>query len=186
MTALEPRPVIVSAMAEARPDLLSQITGFLRKRAFQGTQITLGATEHDHVTRLTFATPDLQEAARLVRELRRVLYVLEVHDLSQKAVVSRDLLLVKVSAGPTDRASIAQVCEVFRARIVNVAQSSVIVEATGSDEKLDGLLSVLVPYGIEEMTRTGPVVLGRSDDAAGKDLASSSWRNRVMQASPPH
>jgi acetolactate synthase-1/3 small subunit len=121
-----------------------------------------------------------------VRELRRVLYVLEIQDLSQAAVVSRDLLLVKVLASPTDRASIAQVCEVFRARIVNVATGSVIVEATGSDEKLDGLLSVLVPYGIEEMARTGPVVLGRGDDAAGKALQTSSWRARLMQAAPLH
>ncbi len=183
---LTPRPVLVSAIAEARPDLLSQVTGFLRKRAFRDTRVTLGTTEHDHVTRLTFALASQGEAARLVRELRRVLYVLEVLDHSQGAVVARDLLLVKVSAGPTERAAIAQVCEVFRARIVNVAPGSVIVEATGNDEKLDGLLSVLVPYGIEEMTRTGPAVLGRSDEAVGKDLAESSWRARLMQATPPH
>ena len=150
--------------------------------------MSIGRTERDHVARLTFAVESSKEEAnRLVRELGRMLYVIEVDDLCDKPSVTRDLLLVKVAAQATDRAQVAQVCEVFRARIVDVAPESVIVEATGSSEKLDGLLAVLRPFGILEMSRNGPVALGRADETLGEDMPTSSWLERRMALQPaPH
>ncbi len=187
---MDRRPQIVAALAESRPDLEAQTIGFLRRRAFDAVRMVIAATERPHVSRLTFTVPDdpdrPEEAERLVRELGRMLYVLEIERPEPRELVRRELLLVKVAASPTERASVAQVCEVFRARIVDVGPSSVIVEATGDSEKLDGLLGVLQPFGIQEMNRTRAVTLGRGDAAMGQDLRTSSWRQRQLAATPRH
>lgn len=181
------RRYVVTALAEERPDLLSQTVSLLRRRAFRNVSVSVGRTERDHVARLTFAVgSSRQEADRLVRELGRMLYVIEARNLCDEPTVVRDLLLVKVAAEATDRAQVAQVCEVFRARIVDVAPESVIVEATGSAEKLDGLLAVLRPFGILEMSRNGPVALGRADQVLGKDMPTSSWLERRLAMHPAH
>lgn len=183
MSPLTPSVSIVTALAEDRPDLLSHAAGLLRKRAFRGVAVAVGRTETEHIARLTFSVPGGQEEARrLVRELGRLLYVIEATDLTSEPLVARDLLLVKLEASAADRAPIAQVCEAFRARIVDVAPSTVIVEATGSSEKLDGLVAVLQPFGIVEMSRSGPVALGRADRCLGREPSESSWLERRRRA----
>ncbi|MDA8018331.1 MAG: acetolactate synthase small subunit [Thermoanaerobaculia bacterium] len=171
----EPRstsqPLVISALAEDRPDLLPQTVALLRRRSFQVRSLSIGPTDTPHVARVTVTLDGPQrEAKRLVRELGRLLYVLSADDLSDVPRVGRQLALVKVTADAAMRPQVAQVCEVFRARIVDVAADTVIVEATGNVDKIDGLLAVLRPFGIVEMVRSEPVALARS----GRHLAYSS------------
>lgn len=177
------RRLIVTALAEDRPDLLTQTVGLLHRRAFSIETLTVGRTDQDHLARLTLTLQGPpSEAERLERELGRLLYVLEVDDLSNEPVVARDLALIKVEACSDTRAKVAQLCEVFRARIVDVAEGSVIIEITGDAEKIDGFLAVLRPFGIVEMARTGPVALGRAERALPNDAPESSWRERRRRA----
>lgn len=177
---MESQPTIVSALVEDRPDLLSQAVALLRRRNFDARSVTMGKTDEPHVARLTVTLPDdnPSEAERLTREMGRLLYVLEADNLTGKPSVLRELALVKVRAGADERAQVAQLCEVFRARIVDVAKDTVMVETTGDGEKIAGFLEVLRPFGIVEMARTGPVALGRADRALVNETTESTWMQR--------
>jgi acetolactate synthase I/III small subunit len=87
--------------------------------------------------------------------------VLSVEDITKKASVSRDLALIKVTVGPDKRAEVLQLCEVFRARAVDVGPETLIVETTGTQDKIDGLVAILEPFGIAEMVQTGTVAMTR-------------------------
>lgn len=184
---MQQKPSIVSALVEDRPDLLSQAVALLRRRNFDARSVTVGKTDEPHVARLTVTLKDgeTSEAARLAREMGRLLYVLSVQNLTGEPSVHRELALIKVRSGADQRAQVAQLCEVFRARIVDVAQDTVIVETTGDGEKIAGFLEVLRPFGIVEMARTGTVALGRADRALDTaDAPDSTWveRQKAMEA----
>lgn len=169
-------PLTISALAEDRPDLLAQTVALLRRRAFQIRSLSVGPTDTPHVARVTVTLHGPQrEAKRLVRELGRLLYVLSTDDLSEVPCVDRQLALVKVLADAAHRPQVAQLCEVFRARIVDIASDTVIVEATGNGDKIDGLLAVLRPFGIVEMVRSEPVALARSERHLGDRSPPSTW-----------
>ncbi len=104
---------------------------------------------------------DAQHIERLTWYLYRLVNVIQVEDLSEKKMVSRDLALIKVNTASEKRAEIFQMVEVFRARVVDVTPSSIIVEITGDGEKIDGFVDVLKPLGIIEMVRTGAVAMER-------------------------
>jgi acetolactate synthase-1/3 small subunit len=87
--------------------------------------------------------------------------VLSVEDITHKSNVSRDLVLIKVKAGPDKRPEILQLCEVFRARFIDVHPESLIVEVTGTQDKIEGLIQMLAPFGILEMVQTGTVAMTR-------------------------
>ena len=179
MPKLTGRSAVVSALVEDRPDLLSQTVSLLRRRNFTTDSVTVGKTDEPHIARLTVTLDDQpKEAQRLARELKRLMYVIRVEDLTWKPAVLRELVLIKVRVDPESRAQVAQLCEVFRGRIVDVAQETVIVETTGDAEKIAGFLEVLRPFGIAEMARTGPVALGRANQVLQGDGKESSWLQR--------
>lgn len=91
--------------------------------------------------------------------------MIQVDDLTSKPMVSRDLAMIKVSTNPKNRAEIIQTADVFRARVVDVTATSLIIEVTGDEQKIDGLVEVLKPLGIIEMVRTGAVAMSRGGEA---------------------
>ncbi|MEO1084105.1 MAG: acetolactate synthase small subunit [Acidobacteriota bacterium] len=167
---------LVVALAEERPDLLSQTVGLLRRRAFKLEAITTGPSHEPFIARLTFTLEGSDaEAERLVRELGRLLYVLKAENLTARPTVVRELALIKVAATAAERAQVAQLCEVFRGRVVDVGTESVTVEATGDQGKINGLVAMLRPFEILEIARTGPVALGRADHILDNDTPPSTW-----------
>jgi acetolactate synthase-1/3 small subunit len=107
---------------------------------------------------------DDDTALRLQANLYKLVNVLSVEDISQQQSVKRDLALIKVAVGPDKRAEVLQLCEVFRARPIDLAQDTLIVEITGTQEKIEGLLSVLEPFGIVEMVHAGTVAMTRGPE----------------------
>ena len=176
----------VTALLENRPDLLSRTVALLHRRSFELDGFTLGHTDRDEVARLTLVIAGSQgEAERLARELKRLVHVIRV-DVARRPGVVRQMALVKVSTRPETRPEVLQLCEAFRARLVDVAREMVIVELTGEEAKIDNFIEVLRPFGIVEMVRSGPVALGRSDDVldtpAADPASLSSWtehRSRI-------
>jgi acetolactate synthase-1/3 small subunit len=104
---------------------------------------------------------DDDTAARIEANLYKLVNVLSVEDITRKASVVRDLALIKVNVGPEKRAEVLQLCEVFRARPLDVGATTLIVEITGDQDKIEGLLTVLTPFGIAEMVQTGAVAMTR-------------------------
>jgi acetolactate synthase-1/3 small subunit len=148
---------------EDKPGVLNRVSSLFRRRAFNIDSLTVGRTETDGVSRMTIVveTPDASAAERLEAHIYKLVNVLRVEDVTSTPSVTRDLAMIKVSATPETRLHVMQLVDVFRARIVDVAPESLIIEITGTEEKLEGLLEVLRPYGVLEMVRTGRVAMTR-------------------------
>jgi acetolactate synthase-1/3 small subunit len=155
-----------AAYVEDKPGVLNRVASLFRRRGFNIESLTVGHTEKRGISRMTIVV-DTEEAGalRLEANLYKLANVLRVDNLTSKPSVIRDLAMIKVTTKPETRAELMHIVNVFRARVVDVAADSLIVETTGSEEKIDGLIEVLRPYGITEMARTGRVAVTRGTKA---------------------
>ena len=150
------------ALVEDKPGVLNRVASLFRRRAFNIESLTVGHTEQPGVSRMTIVVDSSQtEAERVTANLYKQVNVIQVEDLSNAPIVTRDLALIKVNTPANRRAELMQLVDVFRARIVDVGNDSLIVEITGTEDKIDGLVEVLRPFGIIEMVRTGIVAMER-------------------------
>jgi len=152
---------------ENKPGVLNRVASLFRRRAFNIESLTVGHTDKPGVSRMTIVVDtDEQGAKRAEANLYKLVNVLLVNNITGAASVMRDLAMIKVAATPETRSHLLQLVQVFRARVVDVAPESVIVEITGTEEKIDGLLEVLRSFGIVEMVRTGRVAMSRGSKSA--------------------
>jgi acetolactate synthase I/III small subunit len=150
------------ALVEDKPGVLNRVASLFRRRAFNIESLTVGHTEQPGVSRMTIVVDSTQtEAERVTANLYKQVNVIQVEDISNSPMVSRDLALIKVNTPANRRSEIMQLVDVFRARIVDVGNDSLIVEITGVEDKIEGLVDVLRPFGIVEMVRTGVVAMAR-------------------------
>ena len=150
------------ARVQDEPGVLNRVASLFRRRAFNIESLTVGQSELKDFSRMTVVVDTARVPARLVEEsLRKLIPVAEVRDVTELPTVDRDLALIRVRCSPTDRAEVAQLADIFRGRIVDVAPDSVIVEVTGDGAKVDGLVDLLRPRGLLEMVRTGKVAMLR-------------------------
>jgi len=163
------RTIIV--LVEDRPGVLNRVSSLFRRRAYNIDSLTVGRTEIAGVSRMTIVVEtDEGGARRLEAHLYKLVNVLRVDDVTTKPSVVRDLAMIKVAANAESRSHVMQLVNVFRARVVDVATDSLIIEITGSEDKIDGVLEMLMPYGVIEMARTGRVAMARGSamsDAVG-------------------
>jgi acetolactate synthase I/III small subunit len=153
------------AYVEDRPGVLNRVTSLFRRRGYNIESLTVGRSERQGVSRITLVMEADDDAAlRLEANLYKLVNVLWVADTSHAATVVRDLALIKVHVGAEGRAQVMQLCDVFRARVIDVAPEALIVEITGTGDKIDGLVDVLRPFQILEMVRTGAVAMLRSSE----------------------
>ncbi len=154
-------------LVENVPGVLTRVASLVRRRGFNIESLTVGITEDPAVSRMTIVVDtDELGARRVVANLYKLLNVLRVDNITGRSQVVRDLALIKVAATPQTRSEVLQLTEVFRARVVDVSAESVMIEATGPEEKIDSLVDVLRPYGIIEMARTGRVAMARGTQDA--------------------
>jgi len=150
------------AYVEDKPGVLNRVSSLFRRRAFNIESLTVGHTEQPGVSRMTIVVDaDEFEVRRIEANLYKLVNVLRVEDVTNTPAVTRDLALIKVAADINTRAQVMQLVDVFRARIVDVANESLVVEITGTEDKIEGLIEVLRPMGIVEMVRTGIVAMTR-------------------------
>jgi acetolactate synthase-1/3 small subunit len=150
------------AYVEDRPGVLDRVASLFRRRAFNIESLTVARTHRPGVSRVTLVVEaDADRARRVEANLYKLVSVLYVEDVTQTDAVVRDLALVKVRAPTAVRAEVLQLCEVFRARVVDVAPDVLTVEIAGTPDKLESLLEVLRPYDILETVRTGAVAMTR-------------------------
>ena len=151
-------------LVENKPGVLNRIASLFRRRNFNIESITAGLTEKPEVSRMTIVVhcPNGEiDAHRIEANLYKLVNVIDVQDVTHQPLVTRDLALIKVQVGPERRAEVNGLAEIFRARIVDVAPDSVIVEITGTEDKIEGMIELLRPIGIVEMVRTGQVSMTR-------------------------
>lgn len=154
------------ALVEDKPGVLNRVSSLFRRRAFNIESLTVGHTDQRGLSRMTIVM-DCDDAAaeRVTSYLYKLVNVIQVEDVTNRPSVNRDLAMIKVAVSPSNRTEIIQLVDVFRARIVDVANDSLIIEITGDEEKIDGFVDVLRPYGIIEMVRTGIVSMLRGPSA---------------------
>ena len=160
---------------EDKPGVLNRVASLFRRRAFNIESLTVGHTEAVGVSRMTIVVDtDVNGARRLEANLYKLVNVLRVTDLTGEASVVRDLTLIRVAATNETRTQVMQLVDTFRSRVVDVAPDSLIIEATGTEEKIDGLLGVLGPYGVLEMVRTGRVAMSRGHQSPASKVDNGS------------
>jgi acetolactate synthase-1/3 small subunit len=160
----------IIAYVEDRPGVLNRVSSLFRRRAFNIASLTVGRTAEEGISRMTvMLEADDDTARRLEANLYKLVNVLSVQDITHEAAVVRDLALIKVKADATARTQVLQLCDVFRARAVDVAPEAVVIEATGTQEKLDGFVEVLRPFGILEMVRTGGIAMTRGAEVVAAE-----------------
>ncbi|MDR2468274.1 MAG: acetolactate synthase small subunit [Spirochaetaceae bacterium] len=153
---------IVSVLVENRAGTLSRVCGLFSRRGYNIDSLTVGETENPAISRMTIAVSgDEAILEQIVKQLGKLVDVIAIRELENAKSISREIMLVKVQANEQSRSAIVEVAAIFRSRVIDISPATITVEATGSSEKLDGLLQLLHPYGILEMARTGAVALER-------------------------
>jgi acetolactate synthase I/III small subunit len=154
------------AYVEDVPGVLNRVASLFRRRNFNIDSLTVGRTEQPGVSRMTVVVDSTEAGARIVEaNLYKLVNVLRVDDLTHKPSLSRELGLVKVKVTPQTRSEVLQLTDVFRARVVDVDEASIVIEVTGTPEKIGKFELVLKPYGIIEIVRTGSVAMARGHEA---------------------
>src|SRR6202142_1480170 len=152
---------------ENKPGVLTRVASLFRRRAFNIDSLTVGRTEKPEVSRMTItAEADLDQSRRIEANLYKLVNVLLVENITHEPAIVRDLAMIKVAATHEARSHVLELASVFRARVVDVAPESLIIEITGGEDKIDGLLEVLRPYGVLEMVRTGIVAMRRGNKSS--------------------
>ncbi len=153
------------AYVEDVPGVLNRVASLFRRRNFNIESLTVGRTEQVGVSRLTVVIDATDHGARIVEaNLYKLVNVLRVDDLTRKPALQRELGLVKVKVTADTRSQVLELVDVFRARVVDVDEVSLVIEVTGTPEKIGKFEMVLRPYGILEMVRTGIVSMARGHD----------------------
>jgi acetolactate synthase-1/3 small subunit len=153
------------ALVEDKPGVLNRVASLFRRRNFNIESLTVGRTHEAGYSRMTILVDTEYTQPQLVTaNLEKLINVVDVQDVTHTPTVSRDLALIKVRANASHLAEISQLAEIFRARIVDVASDSVIIEVTGDEQKIDSLVELIRPRGIMEMVRTGQVAMARGSE----------------------
>jgi acetolactate synthase I/III small subunit len=152
------------AIVEDRPGVLTRVASLFRRLNVNIVSLTVGGSEKPGVSRMTIVSDASPTAGhRIMASLYKLENVLQVDDIGQHSSVSRELALIKVAATPKTRSHIFELVEVFRARIVDLAPESLMIEITGVESKIEGLIQVLTESEdrILEISRTGRMVMRR-------------------------
>jgi acetolactate synthase-1/3 small subunit len=151
------------ALMEDKPGVLNRVSNLFRRRNYNIQSLAVGHSETPDISRMTVVVDgDNRVVEQVVKQLGKLINVTGVVDVTDRPAVIRELALVKVKAGPGKRSEIIELAQVFRGRIVDVGPESMTVEITGPEERVNSLVSLLRPYGIEELARTGRVAMVRS------------------------
>ncbi|AGW15185.1 acetolactate synthase small subunit [Megalodesulfovibrio gigas] len=154
---------VLSVLVENEPGVLSRISGLFSGRGFNIETLNVGPTLEEGVSVMTITTTgDDQIIEQIIKQLRKLVTVIKVVDLTELTSVELEMMLLKVHAEDSKKAEIFRLLDVFRCKIVDVGQDDIIVETTGDHDKLRALVTLLQRYGIKEMARTGAVALKRS------------------------
>ena len=153
---------IVTALVEDKPGVLARISGMFRRRGFNIASLVVGQCELPNKSRMTFVVEgDDKTVEQVTKHLYKLIEVIKVNDISEQNIVERELALIRVKTNPQTRSEIMQIVDIFRAHIVDVANDVTIVEVTGNEHKVNSLQTLLEPFGILEVMRTGTIAMNR-------------------------
>ena len=161
---------VISALVHNQPGVLAHVSGMLASRGFNIDSLAVGETENTELSRMTFVVHGDDAVLEQVRkQLDKIVTVVEVQDISSEDFVERDLMLIKVKANAAQRMEIVLLVEMFRARVVDISPTEMMIEISGTEQKIEAFIDLMRPYTIVELARTGRIALVRGL-AQGGDL----------------
>ncbi|MBC7327837.1 acetolactate synthase small subunit [bacterium] len=152
----------LSVLVENKPGVLARVAGLFKRRGFNIESLAVSITQDPSTSRMTIVVDgEEQMIEQIEKQLNKLIDVIKVIDYTFSPTLERELALVKVEATPQTRREILDLTHIFRATVVDVAENSLIIEITGDVEKIDAFISLVTPYGIKEIVRTGKIVMAR-------------------------
>ncbi|GAB1488428.1 acetolactate synthase small subunit [Opitutaceae bacterium] len=152
----------ISVLVENKFGVLARVSGMFSGRGFNIDSLNVAPTHDPSLSRITVVLKGDESALNLaVKQLVKLVNVVEVVDFKEGQAVVRELVLLKVKADTRTRSEIMQICDIFRTKIVNVSSDSVIIEVTGDEGKVSAFINLIEPFGILELARTGQLALKR-------------------------
>jgi acetolactate synthase I/III small subunit len=156
------RKHVLSILVENKPGVLTRIAGLFARRGFNIDTLTVGPTDDDGISRVTLTVDGaLHPIDQVTKQLHKLINVLKIRDLEPADTVARELALFKVAADGSQRGEVLQAVEIFRGKVVDVTRKSLIVEVTGTTEKIEAFEEMVRPFGLVEMMRTGEIAISR-------------------------
>ena len=156
------RKHVLSILVENKAGVLTRIAGLFARRGFNIDTLTVGPTDDDGISRITLTLDGaLHPIDQVTKQLHKLVNVLKIRDLEPDDTVARELALFKVAADGTQRAEVLQAVEIFRGKVVDVTKRAMIIEITGTTDKIAAFESMVRPFGLIEMMRTGEIAIAR-------------------------
>src|ERR1700738_3797264 len=156
------RKHILSILVENQPGVLTRIAGLFARRGFNIDTLTVGPTDDDGISRITLTVDGaMHPIDQVTKQLHKLINVLKIRDLEPADTVARELGLFQIAADGVQRGELMQIAEIFRGKVVDVTKRAVIVEVTGTTEKIEAFESMVRPFGLIEMMRTGEIAISR-------------------------
>jgi acetolactate synthase-1/3 small subunit len=160
----------IVALVEDKPGVLNRIASKWRQRGFNIESLAVGHSEIPGLSRMTFtvdgATHDVDQ---VTKQVFKVIEVVEITDITGEDVVARELALIRVTASDQTRGAIMEIASIFRANVIDVGVDSLILEVTGTEDKIEAMYELLLPYGIRELVRTGRIAMTRGGTGGALD-----------------
>ena len=152
----------LSILTENKPGVLSRIAGLFARRGFNIDTLTVGPTDDDAISRFTITIDGAEHPIdQVTKQLHKLINVIKIRDLEPADTVARELALFKLAVDGTARSEVMQICEIFRGKVVDVSRRSIVIEVTGTTDKIEAFERMVRPFGLVEMMRTGEIAIAR-------------------------
>ncbi|MBG0743150.1 acetolactate synthase small subunit [Cylindrospermopsis raciborskii LB2897] len=171
----------LSVLVEDEAGVLSRIASLFARRGFNIESLAVGPAEQEGISRITMVVPgDDRVIEQISKQLYKLINVLKVQDVTETPCVERELMLLKVNANSTNRSQVVELAQIFRARVVDVAEDSLTIEVVGDPGKMVAIVQVLQKFGLKEIARTGKISLTR-ESGVNTELLKSIPREILAQ-----
>jgi acetolactate synthase-1/3 small subunit len=181
----EPRKHTIAVLVENRFGVLSRVAGLFSARGYNIESLSVGETLDPTVSRMTLVVRgDEFVIEQVIKQLHKLIDVIKVIDLTEEDHVERELVLVKVNAEPVNRAEILRTADIFRAKVVDVTPTTFTLEVTGDEPKIDAIIELLRPFGMQELVRTGKVAIARGPKSRVRKVDEKLGKIKLPSEAP--
>ncbi|HHY95706.1 MAG TPA: acetolactate synthase small subunit [Firmicutes bacterium] len=172
-----------SVLVQNQPGVLARVAGLFGRRGFNIESLAVSITQDPELSRMTIVVDgDEPLLEQVKKQLNKLINVIKVTELEAGGAIARELALVRVNALPSQRAAIMQVVDIFRAKIVDVARRSLVIEITGNEDKVSALVDLLREFGIMEVVRTGKIAMARGSKETAESKGGMNRGQGVVRS----
>jgi acetolactate synthase-1/3 small subunit len=152
----------ITVLVDNKPGVLARVSSLFSRRGYNIESLAVSITDNPQVSRMTLVVNgDEREVEQITKQLHKLIDVFKVQDYIDIPIVARELALIKVNAEIQNRTALLQLIEVFRGRVIDMAEKTFVIELTGSGDKIDAFEKLVEPYGVRELVRTGRIAMAR-------------------------